>query len=185
MEQSVVKAICTAHVARDCAHNVFPYTVLVHVFRSVVLLPLVQPAFSGCRELHSLFDAPLCPRAHGAHLSAPRETRARARASERACERERTVSIKYRQSPLLQLQLSGITTSRSEPASDSVATRKTRRINGGHTLKFYLLTIAAHRWGQGGECNFEDARSPMCFNSKLATANRRKRESRRDGADRG
>lgn len=137
MEQSVVKAICTAHVARDCAHNVFPYTVLVHVFRSVVLLPLVQPAFSGCRELHSLFDAPLCPRAHGAHLSASRETRAR----------ERTVSIKYRQSPLLQLQLSGITTSRSEPASDSVATRKTRRINGGHTLKFYLLTIAATAGG--------------------------------------
>ena len=116
------------------------------------------PAVGSCIP----YSMRLCVHVHTVLTCRPREKRAR----EQASERERTVSIKYRQSPLLQLQLSGITTSRSEPASDSVAPRKTRRINGGHTLKFYLLTIAAHRWGGGGgECDFEDARSPMCFNS--------------------
>lgn len=99
-----MKAICTAHVARDCAHNVFPYTVSVHVFRSVVLLPLVQPAFSGCPGAAFLIRC-ASVHVHGAHLSAPRETRCSAS----------TASIKYRRSP-------------SAPATTAVGNNN-RRVN--------------------------------------------------------
>lgn len=46
---------CGTRLRSQCAPIYGP----VHVFRSVVLLLLIQAAFSGCRELHSLFDAPL------------------------------------------------------------------------------------------------------------------------------